>query len=42
MLAGWPDHTQLLEQKGYTPAIQPVAEFLKAGDTNKCLTLALT
>jgi hypothetical protein len=42
VLAGWPDHTQLLEQKGYTPATQSVAEFLKADDINKCLTLALT
>ena len=37
-----PDLTQLLEQKGYTPVIQPVSEFLKAGGANKCLTLALT
>jgi len=37
-----PELTQLLEQKGYTPAIQPVSEFLKAGGANKCLTLALT
>ena len=37
-----PELIQLLEQKGYTPAIQPVSEFLKAGGANKCLTLALT
>ena len=37
-----PKLTQLLEQKGYTPVIQPVSEFLKAGGANKCLTLALT
>ena len=37
-----PELTQLLEQKGYTPVIQPVSEFLKAGGANKCLTLALT
>ena len=37
-----PELTQLLEQKGYTPIIQPVSEFLKAGGANKCLTLALT
>ncbi len=36
-----PELTQLLEQKGYTPVIQPVSEFLKAGGANKCLTLAL-
>ena len=37
-----PELIQLLEQKGYTPVIQPVSEFLKAGGANKCLTLALT
>ena len=37
-----PELIQLLEQKGYTPVIQPVPEFLKAGGANKCLTLALT
>ena len=37
-----PELTQLLEQKGYTPIIQPVSEFLKAGGATKCLTLALT
>ena len=37
-----PEFTQLLEQKGYTPLLQPVYEFLKAGGANKCLTLALT
>lgn len=37
-----PKLIQLLEQKGYTPVIQPVSEFLKAGGANKCLTLALT
>jgi len=37
-----PKLIQLLEQKGYTPIIQPVSEFLKAGGANKCLTLALT
>lgn len=36
-----PELIQLLEQKGYTPVIQPVSEFLKAGGANKCLTLAL-
>ncbi len=36
-----PELTQLLEQKGYTPVIQPVSEFLKAGGANKCLALAL-
>lgn len=37
-----PKLIQLLEQKGYTPIVQPVSEFLKAGGANKCLTLALT
>jgi N-dimethylarginine dimethylaminohydrolase len=37
-----PKLLQLIEQKGYTPIIQPVSEFLKAGGANKCLTLALT
>ena len=37
-----PELLQLLEQKGYTPIIQPVSEFLKAGGANKCLTLTLT
>ena len=37
-----PGLTQLLEQKGYTPIIQPVSEFMKAGGANKCLTLALS
>ncbi len=37
-----PELTQHLEKKGYTPVIQPVPEFLKAGGANKCLTLALT
>lgn len=37
-----PDLLQLLEQKGYTPVIQPVPEFLKAGGANKCLTLDLS
>ena len=36
-----PEFLQLLEHKGYTPIIQPVSEFLKAGGANKCLTLAL-
>jgi len=36
-----PELIQLLEQKGYSPVIQPVPEFLKAGGANKCLTLAL-
>ncbi len=36
-----PNLIQLLEQKGYSPVIQPVSEFLKAGGANKCLTLAL-
>ena len=37
-----PELIQNLEQKGYTPVIQPVSEFQKAGGANKCLTLALT
>ena len=37
-----PELTQHLERKGYTPVIQSVSEFLKAGGANKCLTLALT
>ena len=37
-----PNLLQLLEQKGYTPIIQPVSEFMKAGGANKCLTLALS
>ncbi|MDH5764032.1 MAG: arginine deiminase-related protein [Nitrospinota bacterium] len=37
-----PKLIQLLEHKGYTPAIQPVSEFLKAGGANKCLTLPLS
>jgi N-dimethylarginine dimethylaminohydrolase len=36
------DLIQLLEQKGYTPIVQPVSEFLKAGGSNKCLALSLT
>ena len=36
-----PELIQLLEHKGYTPTIQPVSEFLKAGGGNKCLTLTL-
>jgi len=36
-----PELIQLIEEKGYTPIIQPVTEFLKAGGANKCLTLAL-
>ena len=37
-----PELVKTLERKGYTPVIQPVSEFLKAGGANKCLTLALT
>ncbi len=30
-----------LKSRGYTPIVQPVNEFLKAGGGNKCLTLSL-